>query len=92
MKNIQVVDIEAIEKMIYNWNQNHSKQFRNDKSMISKDVQECFQHWIGLEPFEFFQYITSEYKTGYKDEFVNLVFCGKVLLLNFLIAHLVGCL
>ena len=60
MKNIQVVDIEAIEKLIYNWNQNHSKQFRNDKSMISKDVQECFQHWIGLEPFEFFQYITPE--------------------------------
>ncbi len=60
MKNIQVVDIEAIEKLIYNWNQNYSKQFRNDKSMISKDVQECFQHWIGLEPFEFFQYITPE--------------------------------
>ncbi len=60
MKNIQVVDIEAIEKMICNWNQNHSKQFRNDESMISKDVQESFQHWIGLEPFEFLQYITAE--------------------------------
>ncbi|HRI32935.1 MAG TPA: methylated-DNA--[protein]-cysteine S-methyltransferase [Saprospiraceae bacterium] len=60
MKSIQVVDIEAIEKMIYNWNQNHSKQFRNDESMISKDVQESFQHWIGLEPFEFLQYITAE--------------------------------
>lgn len=60
MKSIQVVDIEAIEKMICNWNQNHSKQFRNDESMISKDVQESFQHWIGLEPFEFLQYITAE--------------------------------
>lgn len=60
MKNIQVVDIEVIEKMIYNWNQNHSKLFRNDKSIISKDIQQCFQHWIGLDPFEFFQYITAE--------------------------------
>jgi len=60
MKNIQVVDIEAIEKMIYNWNQNQSKLYRNDKSVISKDVRQCFQHWIGLEPFEFFQYITAE--------------------------------
>ena len=60
MKNIQVVDIEAIEKMIYNWNQNQSKLYRNDKSVISKDVRKCFQHWIGLEPFEFFQYITAE--------------------------------
>ena len=60
MKNIQVVDIEAIEKMIYNWNQNQSKLYRNDKSVISKDVRKCFKHWIGLEPFEFFQYITAE--------------------------------